>query len=163
EVAADQGFLLRSRPTVDLALCRDRVRDAFKPLRENESDGASRRRVTAVMTGVVLRDALLETLSRCSRIVAPVGALMDVNIRPVKHRRDSCRLIFLAFGHPSKRTLLTERAPQDEGCGCCSAAAESDLVLRSARKRASRRTATSLRRPQALQADVTPLCCPPPR
>ena len=61
EVTANQRFLFCARPALHLLLGGDGVGNPIKPLGEYQGYRATLRRITAVRSGVVLRDPLLET------------------------------------------------------------------------------------------------------
>ena len=103
EIATDQRFLLCARPPLDLALRRDRIGDALEPIRENQDDRTTRRSVSAVGTGIVLRHAQFQPLARGSAIVAAVRAAQNVNVCAVDHGRP----------RPSRRGHASRQRPDN--------------------------------------------------
>jgi hypothetical protein len=59
KIAADQRFLLRTIPSLDLPFSRDRVHQSLEILLPDQDNRAARRRVSAEAPGIVLPDAVV--------------------------------------------------------------------------------------------------------
>src|SRR3974390_350986 len=104
-----QRFLLGARPTLDLPFGRDGIDDVLEVIGIGEDNGSARGSVTAEMPRLVLRDSNLEIGACRSCVVGVIGALKDVSHAPIGLFSQAP-----AFGHPSRRTGLMARTPQDE-------------------------------------------------
>jgi hypothetical protein len=81
----DHGFLLGSRPSLDLPFSCNSVDNGFEVLGEHHRDWAPRRRKAAMEAGIVLAKPFVQTLSRSTDVVPAIGTTQNVQIRPDSH------------------------------------------------------------------------------
>src|SRR5438045_1568618 len=94
EVAADEGFLFRARPSLQPSFSGNRIGDVGKPFGIDRRYRPSGRCIAAIRARIVLRDSDFERVARRSDVEALIKTPKNVEIRAFNH---------LLWPHPSRR------------------------------------------------------------